>query len=150
MNTQRRRVDYDSTSANTLNDNRVFQNNLVLDEGPSVNAHGLRFCFSIEPEVADANANGVWAVYCLPASIIDLFADMPNTEGDVNNENYLPYVWGQGCWTASNQAPYHYEFAPQTSRTCQNGARLIGSVLLHGITTGNIRCNQMLTCFTSN
>ncbi len=149
MNTQRRRIDALSSSNATLNSQTADDFNIVFDEGPSVNVHGLRYCFSIEPENADANANGFWLCLCLPAGIL-ASDDFPGTFAALDTENYLPYVWGIGCWTASNQAPYHYEFAPSTSRTCQNGARIQCYIVKTGISAGAVRINQTLTCFTSN
>ena len=149
MNTQRRRLDARSDSNGVLNDAGVDIAQITLDEGPSVNVHGLRYCFSIEPEVADANANGFWVCYCLPAGII-VSNDLPNTFTDLTGEDFLPYVWGVGCWTASNQAPYHYEFTPSTSRNCQNGARIRCTIVKTGISSGAVRINNTLTCFTSN
>ena len=149
MNTQRRRLNAESISNTTLNSNSADNITITLDEGPSVNAHGLRYCFSIEPENADANANGYWVMYCLPSQTVQL-TDLPNTFSTLDNEDFLPFVWGIGCWTASNQAPYHYEFTPSISRTCQNGARLLGIIVKTGISAGAVRINQTLTCFTSN
>ena len=149
MQTQRRRLDAETSSNSNLNNNTSDQILITLDEGPSVNAHGLRYCFSIEPENADANANGWWILYCLPSQVIN-DTDLPFSFASLDNEDFLPYVWGVGCWTASNQAPYHYEFAPSTSRTCQNGARLLGVIVKSGISAGAVRINQTLTCFTSN
>jgi len=149
MNTQRRRVNAESRSNPTLSNATIDGITITLDEGPSVNAHGLRFCFSIEPENADANANGYWVMYCIPANVIDL-TTLPANFSQLDSEDFLPYVWGIGCWTASNQAPYHYEFTPTTSRTCQKGARLFGSIVKTGISAGSVRINSTLTCFTSN
>ena len=149
MNTQRRRLNAESVSNATQGSSVADDITITLDEGPSVNAHGLRYCFSIEPEDAGANANGFWVLYCLPAGQI-LTVDLPNSFADLDNEDFLPYVWGVGCWTASNEAPYHYEFTPSTSRTCQNGARLVGTIVKTGISAGAVRINQTLTCFTSN
>ena len=149
MNTQRRRLDAVSTSNNTLDNNNIDRVLIELDEGPSVNVHGLRYCASIEPENADANANGFWVCYCLPSQVIGA-TDLPQNFAELDNEDFLPYVWGVGCWTASNQAPYHFEFAPRTSRTCQNGARIFATVVKSGISAGAVRINQTLTCFTNN
>ena len=149
MNTQRRRLNGDTFSDATLNDAGVNSIEITMDEGPSVNVHGFRYCFSIEPENADANANGFWFVMCFPAGVIQT-ADLPNTWATYDNEDFLPYVWGTGCWTASNQAPYHYEFAPRTSRTCQNGARIRCYIVKTGISAGAVRSNHTATCFTSN
>ncbi len=43
---------------------------LAFNESDAVNFHGVHYCFSIEPENADANANGFWVLYCLPAGVI--------------------------------------------------------------------------------
>ena len=149
MNTQRRRLNGESASNTNLNNNGVDNIVITMDEGPSVNVHGLRYCFSIEPEVGDANANGFWLALCLPAGVIQT-GDLPQTFATIDNEDFLPYVWGVGCWTASNQAPYHYEFTPSTSRTCQAGARIMCYIVKTGISSGAVRINQTLTCFTSN
>jgi len=150
MQTQRRRLNAETWSDNVLNSASSNDVTIKLDEGPSVNIHGLRYCFSIEPEVQDANANGYWVLYCLPAEGVITLANLPSTFATLDNEDFLPYVWGVGCWTASNQAPYHYEFAPSTSRTCQKGARIVGMVVKTGISSGNVRINATLTGFTSN
>ena len=149
MNTQRRRLNAESTSNTTLSSTTTDDIQIVMDESASVNVHGLRYCFSIEPENADANANGFWVCYCLPAQTITV-SSLPNTFATLDNEDFLPYVWGVGCWTASNQAPYHYEFTPTTSRTCQKDARILATIVKTGISAGAVRINQTMTCFTSN
>ena len=150
MNPQRRRLDAETKSNSTLDSASADFTQIVLDESASVNIHGLRYCFSIEPENADANANGFWICYCLPGNIVDPATDLPETWAALDNEDFLPYVWGVGCWTASNQAPYHYEFTPSTSRTCQKGARIFACVVKSGISAGAVRINQTLTGFTTN
>jgi len=147
MNTQRRRLNAETIANNTIDGKNIIE--IDLDESASVNVHGLRYCGSIEPENADANANGFWLALCLPAGTINA-ADLPDSFASLDNEDFLPYVWGVGCWTASNQAPYHFEFAPRTSRTCQHGARIFCYVSTSGISAGNVRINQTLTCFTNN
>ncbi len=149
MNAQRRRTSTTTDANSTLNAVASDLLQIDLDETNATNIHGLRYCFSIEPENADANANGFWILYCLPSQFIDT-TTLPNSFANLDNEDFLPYVWGVGCWTASNQAPYHYEFTPRTSRTCQNGARLHGVIVKEGISAGAVRINQTLTCFTSN
>jgi len=149
VQTQRRRLDAETYSNTTLN-SRADKAEIELDESASVNVHGLRYCGSIEPENADANANGFWLLLCLPAGIITPTTQMPGSFAELDNENFLPYVWGVGCWTASNQAPYHFEFAPRTSRTCQKGARIYGYICKTGISAGAVRLNETLTFFTSN
>ena len=151
LNPQRRLIEALSSSNATLDSNVADDLELVLDESDAVNVHGLRYCFSIEPENADANANGFWIVYCFPASVITTGnANLPSTFGDLDSKDFNPYVWGIGCWTASNQAPYHYEFTPKTSRTCQKGARIVGIIVKSGISAGSVRINQTITCFTTS
>ncbi len=145
MNAQRRRLDAATALAAV---NQTVDVKIDMDETDAVNFHGMHYCFSIEPEIGDANANGFWVLYCLPAAVIDSSL-LPDTFAELNNEDFLPYVWGVGCWTASNQAPYHYEFAPSTSRNCQKFARILGQVTVSGITSGSARINQTLTGFTS-
>ena len=146
---QRRRLNT-QTSANGLLNNNTTDNIITdLDETAAVNVHGLRSCGSIEPENADANSNGFWCVFCLPAEVIDI-DDLPETFGELDQETFLPYLWGVGCWTASNQAPYHFEFTPSTTRTCQKGARIVFYVIKTGISAGNVRINMTQTMFTSS
>ncbi len=145
MKAQRRRLDATSDDV-ALGIRQTVK--IDLNETDAVNFHGMHYCFSIEPEDGGANANGFWVLYCLPALVINT-SDLPNTFANLDNEDFLPYVWGIGCWTASNEAPFHYEFAPSTSRNCQKGARIIGMVVATGISAGLVRMNQTLTGFTS-
>ena len=149
MNAQRRRIETNTSSNATLNDNASDNCILTLDETNVTNVHGLRYCFSIEPEVGEANANGFWLVVCNPSGLITL-GEMPETIGELGNDaKFAPYIWGLGCWTASNQAPFHYEFAPSTSRNCQKNADIFAYVVKEGISAGAVRIIQTLTCFTN-
>jgi len=143
MKAQRRRLEAE-TEAIGLGEAEA---QIQFNETDAVNFHGLHYCFSIEPENADANANGYWIVYCLPSEVITS-AQLPSTFATLDNEDFLPYVWGVGCWTASNQAPFHYEFAPGTSRNCQKGARVKSVIHVEGVSAGLVRINQTLTGFT--
>ena len=149
MNAQRRRLDTTSNANSSLNVIVPDEVSIDLDETNVTNVHGLRYCFSIEPEVQDANANGFFAIFCLPAGVIQN-ADLPTTFGALGDDSeWGPYMWGLGCWTASNQAPFSYEFTPKTSRNCQKGARIIAYCVKTGISSGNVRINQTLTFFTN-
>ena len=144
MNAQRRRVAV-ATDAGGVGTTRVI---LTLDETNAVNVHGLHACFSIEPENTDANANGIWAMWCLPGGQIAT-GGLPDTVAEFNVEDNNPYLWGLGCWTASNQAPFHYDFNPKTTRNCQNQARILMQITKLGVSAGNVRTNMTITCFTS-
>ena len=149
MNAQRRRISTTTSANATLNDSGADFLVVTLDETNATNAHGLRYCFSVEPENADANANGWWVVVCNPSGLLTL-NDFPETIGELGDDsNFSPYIWGMGCWTASNQAPYHKEFSPATSRNCQKNAEIIAYVVKEGISAGSVRIIQTLTCFTN-
>jgi len=149
MKAERRRTAGTTTSSAVLDSNSVHDVIIEQDEQGSMNFHGLRYCFSIEPENTDANANGIWYIVCLPQGIIQN-SDLPATMGTMtNDEDVAKYIWGMGCWTASNQAPFHYEFAPSTSRNCVKGARVKGAICVNGISAGAVRVLQTLSIFTS-
>ena len=150
MNIQRRRLETFTSSNTSLNSASADRMILDIDEGISTNVHGLRYCFSIEPEVENANANGWWAVFCLPAGLINASSDLPSTIGALGDDtSFSPYLWGLGCFTASNQAPYHLEFNPATSRNCQREARIVAYMVKEGISAGACRTIQTLSVFTS-
>ncbi len=149
MNAQRRRLETTTASNVDLNNRGSDRIIMDFDETNATNIHGLRYCFSIEPEVQDANANGWWAVFCMPSGQPSTSV-LPNTIGILGDDaDWSPFLWGLGCWTASNQAPYHGEFNPSTSRNCQKNANLVAYVVKEGISSGAVRIIQTLTCFTN-
>ena len=119
-----------------------------FDHDTVVNVHGYRMEFDIEPENADANANGIWAVWVLPGGVISN-ADLPVNYGGFGNEDFAPYLWGLGPFVASNQTPRHVEFTPMSTRNMQRGSRIVLEVLIAGISAGNCRLNTTQTMFTS-
>ena len=149
MKVERRRTSGKTLSSAIIDDNTTHDIEIEQDEQATMNFHGLRYCFSIEPEVQDANANGIWYVVCLPQGLIQS-GDLPSTIGElVNDEKVAKYIWGLGCWTASNQAPFHYEFAPNSTRNCVKGARIRAVIVPNGISSGALRIIQILSIFTS-
>ena len=121
---------------------------IAFDKGQVVNVHGLRVENTIEPQDADANANGVIAVYVLPGGVIQN-SDLPTTLGSFGNEDFAPYLWGIGLWVASNQTPSHWEFNPKTTRNVQAGGRIVVDLRVEGISAGAVRQSTLITCFTS-
>ncbi len=118
-------------------------------DGTVVNVHGYRAIVSIEPQDADANANGFIAVWVLPGGVIQN-GDLPTTIGTLGNEDFAPYLWGVELWAASNQTPYHWEFAPKTSRNMQRGSRIVLEVDISGLSAGLVSLNTLQTMFTTN
>ena len=122
---------------------------VAFDKGQVLNVHGYRASIALEPQDADANANGMIAIWVLPGGVIQN-ADLPATYGAMGNEDFAPYLWGMIPWASSNQTPFHWEFSPKTSRTLQSGARIVLQVLIAGISAGNVRLNTLQTMFTSS
>jgi len=121
---------------------------IEFEKGQVVNVHGFRFQLAIEPQDADANANGVVAIYVLPGGLIQN-SDLPVTLGSFGDEASAPYLWGIMPWAASNQTPYHWEFAPKTSRNIQAGGRIVADLRIEGISAGAVRQIMNITCFTT-
>ncbi len=122
---------------------------MSFDKGQVINLHGYRASVAIEPQDADANANGFIAIFRLPGGLITN-GDLPVTYGALGDEKkYGAYLWGVIPWTASNQTPFHWEFAPKTSRTIQAEGRILLQVQISGISAGVARINTIQTGFTS-
>jgi len=119
-----------------------------FDKGQVVNLHGFRAEFITEPEDADANANGTWAVYVLPGGIIQN-ADLPATFGEFGDEDNAPYLWGIGVWASANQTPSHTLFAPKSTRNIQAGGRVVLEIFVNGVSGGLVRQRTILTGFTT-
>jgi len=113
-----------------------------------VNLHGLHVSVALEPENADANANGAIRVWVLPGGVIQN-GDLPATFGAFGNEDFTQYIWGQVSWNCSNQTPYHWNFMPKTTRNMARGSRIVVQILLAGITAGELSQNTLITGFVS-
>ena len=119
-----------------------------FEKGQTVNVHGFRASWVLEPEVENANATGLWAVWVLPGGVIQN-SDLPQTFGDFGNEDFAPYFWGMGSWVATNQTGGMIEFALKSTRNIQSGGRIVFEILVGGLTSGAIRHRGVLTCFTT-
>jgi len=119
-----------------------------FDKGQVVNVHGFRMENIIEPQDADANANGIIGVYVLPGGLVQN-SDLPTTLATFGDEDSAPYLWGIIPWAASNQTPSHVVFAPKTTRNIQAGGRIVVNLRTEGISAGNVRQTTVITCFTT-
>jgi len=131
--------------------NPGISNNFIdmdFEKGQAVNIHGLRCESSLEPQDADANATGMWAVWVLPGGVIQN-SDLPATQGDFGNEDFAPYLWGMGTFACSNQTPTHIVFTPSSTRNMQSGGRIVFEISILGLTAGLVRHRTMITCFTT-
>ena len=118
----------------------------TIDEVNGANVHGLRTDFIVEPQDADANANGVWALWCIP----DVISAVPVTTTPVLElEGSNPFLWAAGTFAGSNQTPFHHKESYGTSRTCQRGARIVLVINLEGVSAGLVRLRALMTYFTT-
>ena len=121
---------------------------IAFDNSTEVNVHGFRVESAIEPENADANCNGIWAVWVLPGGVITN-SDLPQNYGAFGDEDFAPYLWGMGTFIASNQTPFMIRFSPKTSRNIQRGGRIVYHLLVAGVSAGLVRHNEAITCYTT-
>ena len=141
---QRRRVHAITSSIGTTGPLNLQAD---VDETNGANLHGLRCSMAIEPENAGANANGLWVLWCLP----DAQSPIPNANfGSMETEAGNAFVWALGTWIASNETPWQHDIEIRTSRNCQNGARIVLTIEIAGVSAGNVRYNRILTYFTKS
>ena len=142
---QRRRVH----SVNSVGGVGADHDNIAtIDESNGVNAHGLRVSFICEPEDSNANATGLWVLFCLP----DETSSIPVVSSTaLEAEGSNAFIWALGTWAGSNETPYcSPEIAINTSRNCQNGARLVLRVNRSGVSAGQVRIRSTMTYFTTS
>ena len=107
-----------------------------------VNFHNIWGSVSVEPQDADANAQGTWVLYVLKKNVTDIsFVDLT-----IDNEEYNAYIIACGVWSASNQTPYNSgPIHPETSRTLGPGDILQLQSTVTGITAG-LASNRVMLC----
>ena len=113
-----------------------------------VNLHGYIAQVALEPQDADANANGIWAVWVLPNKTIQN-TDLPTTYGEFGNEDRSAYMWGYGPFIASNQTPTIVEFMPKGTRNMARDSRVVLQIFVQGISAGLIRLNTTQSGFVT-
>ena len=119
-----------------------------FEDDAMVNFHGLRVNVALEPQNADANSNGVIAVWNLPGGVIQN-SDLPTTFGAFGDEKFSQYLWGWTTWASSNQTPFHWEFAPATTRNKARDSRVVVQIHIAGITQGVMQQNTLITGFVT-
>ena len=117
-----------------------------VEHGNKVNCSNIWWDFTVEPENADANAQGVWVLYAINTDAIDFTTPIWNT-GNLADQSLAGVVIAWGVWSCSNQSPFNLH--PQTTKTTRNlrrEGRLGLSVRSFGITAGNLSILSSLTC----
>ena len=135
---ERRRTE---ASQNAIAVGATGNTTLVMDD--TVNVHSVRVSVAIEPDTADANAHGMWALVSR-AEAGGVLLDP--TIANINAETATQSIWAIGSWAASNQTPYHFEVAPKTSRNITRGGAVRLSINNQGLTAGNLIASTVLTC----
>ena len=142
---QRKRIHISSALVGAAAEKQLLAN---VDETNGVNFHNVHFGFAVEPQDADANANGTWVLYCIP----DAVSTVPtSSQGVLEAEGSNPFIWAMGVWTASNQSPYTSgDMVIRSSRNCPRDGRLIMVVRMEGVSAGTVRTLQYLTYNTKS
>ena len=119
-----------------------------VDESNGVNIHNIHLQVNVEPEVQDANGQGQWVLWCLP----DKTSGAPSTTlGALEAEGSNAFYVAGGLWSASNQTPYcSGDITFKTTRNCQNGARLVLTTHVEGLTSGLASVVMLLTYNTKS
>ncbi len=110
------------------------------------NYHNIWWSFICEPEVADANAHGVWVLW-LKAN-----TNSPDTiwsKATIDSDDNTMEVIACGAWAASNQTPSVFSSRMSSLRNLVANQELILTVTIHGITSGNVRIMPMLCASVS-
>ena len=108
-----------------------------------VNCSNIWASLSIEPENADANANGSWALYAT------MTRDTGYTWNDTlfNDEPEATALIAAGVWAATNQMPFNHTFtAGKVSRNIRRDCQLALQIYTKGISAGNVSVRMMLMC----
>ncbi len=127
------------------------QSNVILtvpdEPREAVNFHNIWAGFTVEPETAGANAQGIWVLYKIPLSTTPI----PSISvANLNLEVFNFDIIACGVWGASNETPFTMEpIHPETSRTLNAGERLLLSVDVTGLTTGNASIISILCAHTT-
>ena len=114
-----------------------------LEPREEINFHNIWGSVSVEPQDADANAQGTWVLYYVPDPAKGL---LNWTDALINLENENVFIIACGVWSASNQSPYNSgPIHPETSRTLPAGGRLVLGSTVTGITAG-LASNRVMLC----
>ncbi len=108
-----------------------------------VNCSNMWYSVSLEPENADANANGTWVLYATIAR------DDGYTWNDtlMNDEPEATALIAAGVWAATNQTPFNITgTAGRVSRNIRRDCRLGLQVYTKGISAGNVSARMFLAC----
>ena len=129
------------------NDGAAGRTSVILDvptePREEVNFHNIWIGVSVEPQNADANAQGTWVLEVIrdPGSPIPVYTDT-----FLNTEDRNALIVACGVWSASNQSPFNLTPTQiKTSRNIEAGGRLLLTSTVTGITAGTAS-NRVMLC----
>ena len=105
------------------------------------NYHNIWASFCVEPQDADANANGFWILWLKP-DVAQTDPVFDSAEFNAGTKNMV--IIACGCWTASNQTPFNKEIHLNSSRNLVANQELVLTVRQNGLTSGSSRVLIML------
>ncbi len=107
----------------------------------AVNYHNLWWSAAIEPENADANANGTWVLWTKRDITA---ADITWSIANLDSETSINMVIACGVWQASNQTPFNFSSQLKSSRNLLPNELIVLSVRVEGISAGNARILELI------
>ena len=105
------------------------------------NYHNIWFGVGVEPETADANANGTWVLWEKRDTNA---SDTQWSIANLNSDNFNMQIIACGVFVASNQTPWNFSSQLKSSRNFVANQELVFSLRLEGVSAGNVRVNMSL------
>ena len=100
------------------------------------NYHNIWWGFVVEPENADANANGMWVLW----EKRDTNNPDPSfSPANINTGDINMVIIACGAWAASNQTPFNFSSQLKSSRNFVANQELVLTVRVNGISAGVAR-----------
>ncbi len=97
------------------------------------NYHNIWWGFSIEPQDAAANANGIWVLW---NKMNTNEADTTWSLANILTDNFTMQIIACGVWAASNESPYNFGSNLKSSRNFVANQELVLSVHVNGSSAG--------------
>ncbi len=105
------------------------------------NYHNIWWGMAVEPQDADANANGSWILW-QKSNTND--TDTIWSDTNINSDNFNMQIIACGVWTASNQSPFNFSSQLKSSRNFVANQELVFTVRQEGISAGLSRVRTIL------
>ncbi len=113
------------------------------------NLHNMWGTMVMEPEDADANGTGYWALWAIRTAAAKRATPLAN-QGSITDTENQDILVAFGTWAASNQTLWNSNsiFFGNVSRNLPKGGRLALACRVEGLTAGQITGRVMIGCNT--